>query len=737
LAVSKASGAPAAGIDTPLDAEPHLRAVLERQPVVLTRIGKDGIFLAINQAGLAMLGAQTLDQVLGVSLLTLVPDDERKACQAFLERIARGDRGSFEVDLVGLTGTRHTVELHGNVHPGAPDGIASGLITFRDITESRRLEQSLLDAAARQAERDAAHEAERSRLLAELDAARRSQSDQFSADEQLTALEGQLAELHEERSRLLAEHADEIARLHESLSEERRRSDEYSGSAARLEVNDRQLRDLQERYDAIDSERQQLLDMAGLLRSEAEARQQTVHELTDRLATIEAEHRQALDTSSALRTDLEERHGLVASLTSRLQQIEGDHQQTTEALNQLQRELDSRNALANELAGRIEHLEAEQAALHETADENLRALQDQYATDTEALRTALNDAMAEQARLAEVIRVSEEDSAEKAGRIAALEQAHASHIEELEVRYAAQLSDLESAQARTTAEAESSQAAQAARIAELESIHAMQIAELEAGHTARMAETEATLSQASARADDALAAIQRAEEAFGAERQRLEESLEAALDAERAARDALSAESATRESAERSHRQLMQAMERFAIDAGLSTAAFGRATAARMTARALVDRLTAELPRRLGPDLPMSLLAANTDGAVLVDEQATIAAIGAFAESRREMAGGEVVVEFADVFIDEEVGRTRAMSPGAFLLVGMNVTGPGAHLGFPSDVFDTAESRGWREVAYGLDAARRTIVDAGGQVWLMREGGSLIVEFYLPREASR
>ena len=33
------------GIDLPVEAEPHLRAVLERQPVVLTRVNKEGTFL--------------------------------------------------------------------------------------------------------------------------------------------------------------------------------------------------------------------------------------------------------------------------------------------------------------------------------------------------------------------------------------------------------------------------------------------------------------------------------------------------------------------------------------------------------------------------------------------------------------------------------------------------------------------------------------------------------------------
>ena len=220
------------GIDVPVEAEPHLRAVLESQPVVLTRVNKDGTFLAINEAGLSMLGAQSLEQILGTSLMNMVPTEERKACQAFLDRAMGGQRGSFEVDLVGLTGSRHTFELHASAHPGAPDAIASVLISFRDVTESRRLEQSLVESATRQAEQEAAHDAERKRLLTDIELARKAQTDQFAVDEQLTELERRLAESSDERNALTKSFGEEIARLQEALAEQRRLADTQSAAFA-------------------------------------------------------------------------------------------------------------------------------------------------------------------------------------------------------------------------------------------------------------------------------------------------------------------------------------------------------------------------------------------------------------------------------------------------------------------------------------------------------------------------
>jgi hypothetical protein len=157
------------------------------------------------------------------------------------------------------------------------------------------------------------------------------------------------------------------------------------------------------------------------------------------------------------------------------------------------------------------------------------------------------------------------------------------------------------------------------------------------------------------------------------------------------------------------------------------------------TTKALTDRLNAALPRRLGDGLTLHLLSASADASVAIDESVAINAIGAFADSRRlSMLGGNVTVEVAEVTIDEGVGRARGMAPGRYALVVMNIDGSGAQQGFPQEAFDSADPRAWREVKEDVQAARTAIIGAGGQVWLTREGASImIVEFYLPREGTR
>ena len=141
--------------DTPVEDNLHLTAVLEAQPITLMRIGSDGRVLAVNDAGLAVIGAERLDQVLGTSLTALLPNADHQSFLTFIEHVASGHRGSVEVTLNAFTGHQYTMQVHATTHPGAPDGIESALVTLLDITDSRRLEHSLVEAMSRKSDGDA------------------------------------------------------------------------------------------------------------------------------------------------------------------------------------------------------------------------------------------------------------------------------------------------------------------------------------------------------------------------------------------------------------------------------------------------------------------------------------------------------------------------------------------------------------------------------------------------------
>ena len=107
-------------------------------------------------------------------------------------------------------------------------------------------------------------------------------------------------------------------------------------------------------------------------------------------------------------------------------------------------------------------------------------------------------------------------------------------------------------------------------------------------------------------------------------------------------------------------------------------------------------------------------------------------------EPRVSMSSGHATAEVAQAAIDEGVGRTRQMLPGNYAPVAMNIEGPGAEQGFPQELFDSADPRGWSEgTTTCRPPATRSSVPAG-RCGSSGEGASImIVEFYLPREGAR
>jgi PAS domain S-box-containing protein len=488
------SAAPAPGHDRPREAEPHLREVLESHPVPLVRLDGDGTFLAVNLQGLALFGARSLEEILGSSLTGLLTAEERKGCQSLVARATNGEPGSLEVDFMGPTGPPRTFELRAVAYPAAPDGVPSALVSFRDVTDARRLSQSLVEAVAAQSELGLAHATERSQLLADLELARQTQTRQAESGARLTELEQRLAALNEERTALETAHDAEIARLRESQAEERRRFEaESSAAVARLDAAGRELAHLQSRCEALESERGQLIEESDRLRAEAEARQSSEDALTGQLAAFDVERQAALAAASDLRRTLDEHQAQAAALASRVEAADA------------------------ELATLRQAAEAEKAAIRADSDSSLRTLEARYTSDTDALRNALNDAMEEQAKLAQAVARAEEDAARTAAQLEVFERA----IAEQDVRHETQVRELESHHSKQRAEIE---AASAARLQEAEDVAA-----------ARLQQAEATLAQALAQADDALAA-----------------------------------EIASRSRAERSREDLLKAIQRLAVDAGQS-----------------------------------------------------------------------------------------------------------------------------------------------------------------------
>ncbi len=126
--------------------EGRLRQIIETEPECVKVLGANGSLLEMNPAGLAMIEADSLDQVRGRSVYDYIAPEHRKAFVALTEKVLHGGSGTLEFELVGLRGTRRWLDTHAVPLRDAGGG-ASGLLAItRDVTERKRAEAAMKES---------------------------------------------------------------------------------------------------------------------------------------------------------------------------------------------------------------------------------------------------------------------------------------------------------------------------------------------------------------------------------------------------------------------------------------------------------------------------------------------------------------------------------------------------------------------------------------------------------------
>ncbi|MBW4625995.1 MAG: GAF domain-containing protein [Brasilonema octagenarum HA4186-MV1] len=122
-----------------------LRTIIESEPECVKLLAKDGTLLEMNPAGLAMIEADSLNQVQGSCVYPLIAPEY---CQAFItlaQEVFQGESGILEFEIIGLKGTRRWLETHAVPLRNSEKDIIALLAVTRDITERKRTEASLRD----------------------------------------------------------------------------------------------------------------------------------------------------------------------------------------------------------------------------------------------------------------------------------------------------------------------------------------------------------------------------------------------------------------------------------------------------------------------------------------------------------------------------------------------------------------------------------------------------------------
>jgi PAS domain S-box-containing protein len=121
----------------------YLRTIIESEPECVKLLAVDGTLLEMNPAGLAMVDAESSDQVVGKCIYPLVASPYRAAFIALTERVFRGEAGVLEFEAIGLRGTHRWLETHAAPLWDAQGQVIAALGITRDITERKHAEHAL------------------------------------------------------------------------------------------------------------------------------------------------------------------------------------------------------------------------------------------------------------------------------------------------------------------------------------------------------------------------------------------------------------------------------------------------------------------------------------------------------------------------------------------------------------------------------------------------------------------
>ncbi|HWP57553.1 MAG TPA: PAS domain S-box protein [Candidatus Acidoferrales bacterium] len=124
----------------------RLRTIIEKAPECIKVIARDGTLLEMNPAGLAMIEAESADEVVGNTVYGIIAPEHRDAFRRLTEQVFQGAEGTLDFEVVGLKGTRRWLTT--KVVPLFNDRneVAASLGITRDITGDRQKQELLQES---------------------------------------------------------------------------------------------------------------------------------------------------------------------------------------------------------------------------------------------------------------------------------------------------------------------------------------------------------------------------------------------------------------------------------------------------------------------------------------------------------------------------------------------------------------------------------------------------------------
>ncbi|WP_293762618.1 EAL domain-containing protein [uncultured Aquitalea sp.] len=123
--------------------EQRLRTIIETEPECIKVVSAEGALLEMNAAGMAMLEADSLEQIQTRGLLAFIDPAYHQAFIDLNQQVMTGKSGTLEFEVTGLRGSRRWLETHAAPMRGENGQISMTLAITRDITLRKQNEKRI------------------------------------------------------------------------------------------------------------------------------------------------------------------------------------------------------------------------------------------------------------------------------------------------------------------------------------------------------------------------------------------------------------------------------------------------------------------------------------------------------------------------------------------------------------------------------------------------------------------